>query len=267
MCTVTLITRSEGYLLGMNRDEQRARVKEVPPAVHRYSGTLVAHPSEPHGGTWIAVNHTGITFALINWYSVRKRAPSPAASRGRVIVKLSRATSLNEAHERLAGLHLDRTNPFRLIGVSLAEKRIVEWQWNLEAICVSEHAWQGGQWISSGFDEPGAQRSRTKAYRKQLSQDDFGETKWLRRLHSSHSPRCGAYSTCMHRPDAVTVSYTEIEIANGLAEMRHLRNPPCQAMKRQSTLPGLELRLRDPRSAQAAGNWTGISIERAGEGR
>ena len=38
---------------------------------------------------------------------------------------------------------------------------------------------------------------------------------WMRRLHRSHVPAPGPFSICVHREDARTVSYTEIEAASG----------------------------------------------------
>ena len=69
MCTISLITRQNGYALAMNRDEQLTRVPGLPPAPKIINGSRVLSPSEPGGGTWIALNVRGVTFALINWYA------------------------------------------------------------------------------------------------------------------------------------------------------------------------------------------------------
>jgi uncharacterized protein with NRDE domain len=71
MCTVTFIARRNGYALGMNRDEKLTRPAGLPPRLTHLNGRTIIAPSEPSGGTWIGVNDTGATFALINWYSVR----------------------------------------------------------------------------------------------------------------------------------------------------------------------------------------------------
>ncbi len=69
MCTVSFIARKNGYALAMNRDERLTRVVGLPPPKKAINGLTIILPSEPGGGTWIAVNKSGVTFALINWYS------------------------------------------------------------------------------------------------------------------------------------------------------------------------------------------------------
>jgi hypothetical protein len=51
----------------------------------------------------------------------------------------------------------------------------------------------------------------------------------LRRLHRSHSPEAGPFSTCMHRSDAATVSYTEITAFSRKARLRYHAAAPCNA--------------------------------------
>ena len=60
-------------------------------------------------------------------------------------------------------------------------------------------AWQSQQWISSGFDEPAAQRARGQTFQQSLEQKSLGSLSWLRQLHRSHGPGKGPLSTCMHR--------------------------------------------------------------------
>jgi hypothetical protein len=90
-----------------------------------------------------------------------------------------------------------------------------------------EHAWQTNVWISSGFDEPGAQMSRRETFVNALANGAPQSMQWLRNLHRSHSPSPGPYSTCMHRADARTVSYTEISVAASFADVRYCAGPPC----------------------------------------
>lgn len=229
MCTVTLIARNQGYLLGMNRDEQRSRVAGLPPTIHRHHGIKVLYPSEPQGGTWIAVTETGTCFALVNWYSIGRRVESNAASRGQVVLKAIKAASFADAGRELMHLPLGRTNPFRLIGVCQTEKRVREWRWNLEELSSYEHPWCVQQWVSSGFDETGVQQSRGRAFAKALQQVSAGSANWLRRMHRSHQPGHGPYSICMHRDDAVTVSYSEVAVTPKGVFFRYATGSPCNS--------------------------------------
>ena len=227
MCTVTFIARRRGYALGMNRDEKLARVSGLPPAKKTVDGRRVLSPAEPGGGTWIALNDAGAAFALINWYSIAARVQGEIVSRGRVVNVACAAQTPAAAAAALARLPLRQINPFRLIGVFPADREIVEWRWDLKKLVCQEKRWQNQQWISSGFDEPAAQRERSRTFRAALKHKSVGRLDWLRRLHRSHAPRSGPFSTCMHRPDAATVSYTEAAIFPTRALMRYQVGPLC----------------------------------------
>jgi hypothetical protein len=228
MCTVTFSPRKTGYVLAMNRDEQLTRAAGLPPARKILNGLLC--PSEPDGGTWIAINQHGASLALINWYSVAARVRGDPVSRGEVINTVGAAVSPDGADEILKKHPLRKTNPFRLIGIFPVSREISEWQWNLKELVRKNHRWQMQQWISSGFDEPEAQRVRGRTFRLARRQISAGSLDWLRRLHRSHSPEAGPFSTCMHRADAATVSYTEILVAHQRAMMHYLATSPCQAV-------------------------------------
>ena len=227
MCTVTLIAQRRGYRLGMNRDEKLARSPGLPPEKRQVNGRTVLCPAEPGGGTWIAVNDLGVTLALINWYAITARATGKAVSRGEVVNATSAATTPDFADAALAKLPLDQINPFRLIGIFPATKIVVEWRWNLNELVRKIHPWKTQQWISSGFDEPGAQRVRSRTFQNVQTQRTAGTIDWLRRLHRSHEPEPGPYSTCMHRADAATVSYAEIAVSEQRATVRYQAGAPC----------------------------------------
>lgn len=228
MCTVSFIARKSGYLLGMNRDEQLTRAKGSPPKLHLLNGVRVIYPSEPSGGTWVALNETGATIALINWYSITTRVTTNPISRGEVVKATCVASSPDEAELALNRMLLHQTNPFRLIGIFPAPAEVVEWQWNLRRLERRDHTWQTQQWISSGFDEPAAKRVRGRTFRQAKMQTTFGSARWLRRLHGSHAPERGPFSTCMHRVDAATVSYTEVLVSGWRALMRYCDGALCQ---------------------------------------
>src|ERR1700759_1916964 len=117
MCTVSFIARKNGYALAMNRDEKLTRVPGLPPKLRKIDGRAVICPSEPGGGSWIALNDAGATLALINWYSVKARVKAGAVSRGEGVDAGSAVNGKDAAIAGLAKLPLARINPFRLIGV------------------------------------------------------------------------------------------------------------------------------------------------------
>ena len=228
MCTVTFVARPRGYCLGMNRDEKLSRAAGMPPKKKTVKGHAVLGPSEPGGGTWITVNDQGATFALINWYSIAARVGGEMVSRGTVVNSVGTTVSPDLTDATLAKLPLDQINPFRLIGIFPATSKIAEWQWNLKQLVRKNLRWKSQQWISSGFDEPTAQRVRSKTFQQAQQQKSAGSLDWLRRLHRSHSPQKGPFSTCMHRADAATVSYTEVKVSRCEALMHYHAETPCQ---------------------------------------
>jgi hypothetical protein len=221
MCTVTFIARRNGYALGMNRDEQLTRVKGLAPS--RRGGML--GPTEPNGGTWIAVNERGVTLALINWYAITARVNGETISRGTVIHE---ANSAEAVAARLQELRLKQINPFRLIGIFPESREVVEWVWDLKRLARKDLPWRTQQWASSGLDEAKAQRVRGEIFREASKQATAGTMAWLRRLHRSHAPERGAFSTCMHRADAATVSYTEVRVSASEAKLVHHAGCPCE---------------------------------------
>jgi hypothetical protein len=231
MCTLTFIARKRGFALGMNRDEKLARVAALPPLIGPAGGRRALFPSEPGGGTWIGVNDTGVCFALINWYAIKTQVSGPSVSRGEVVRSALAADAPGAAAKILGGLPLNRVNPFRLLGFFPAGRNMIEWRWNLKALEPLRHPWETKHWISSGFDEPGAQQSRGQTFAAALRQPSAGGLAWLRRLHRSHEPACGPYSTCMHRADAATVSYTEVIVSARAAKMHYHSGPPCAQAK------------------------------------
>jgi hypothetical protein len=117
------------------------------------------------------------------------------------------------------------------MGVFPDRHEIFEWRWDLKKLARKAHPWKSQQWISSGFDEPQAQKIRSSAFRLAQAQSSAGSLDWLRRLHRSHAPGRGPFSTCMHRADAASASYTEIALSSHNPNMRYHAAAPYRAFK------------------------------------
>lgn len=242
MCTVTFFPRPEGYALGMNRDEARSRPLGLPPSARQLQGVRVLYPSEPNGGTWIALNDLGSTLALVNWYSKPALDTDRILSRGEVVLSILHVSTPSQVADTLGGLALHLVKPFRLIGVFPWLKSTVEWRWDMERLQDIRHPWSANQWASSGFDEPAAQHCRRTQFLQATQWPSAGSTRRLRGFHRSHLPQPGPMSVCMHRADAATVSYTEVVVSRRLARMRYTPGPPCCTSIANTT----SLRLRRP---------------------
>ena len=230
MCTLSFLPSHKGFHLLMNRDEQRLRPEGIPPAIHHCDARAAIYPSEPTGGTWIGSNDLGLTFALINWYSKPQLSTPPAFSRGMIIPQLLSQRTLDAAGDLFFSLPHSRLNPYRLIGISLAERRLQEW-----CSCVTDTellalSWERRHWFSSGFEEAETSRVRAATCREAFVDYAGISLDSVRRLQSSHLPSKGPSSICMHRPDACTVSCTELSLTHGRAAMRHHSGAPCEAL-------------------------------------
>jgi hypothetical protein len=227
MCTLTLVTQNDGYLLAMNRDEKIARGAGTNPEAHEFNGTRALYPGDGTGGTWIAANEHGIALALLNW---NVPTPSLAASRqpqsrGQLIPALADARSMAELLAALDVLDLERMLPFRLTGVFASEQVVQEWRWNSTNLSFEAHPWESRHWFSSSLSDEEALRLRGATCQIFRNEHDAGSSRWLRRLHASHTD--GPLSVCVHRDDVRTLSYTEICCTSSEIEVEHFIGSPC----------------------------------------
>ncbi|MBV9492169.1 MAG: NRDE family protein [Verrucomicrobia bacterium] len=230
MCTVSFVPRANGFYLAMNRDEAVSRVEALPPRVFRRAGGVhCLYPHEPTGGTWIGANDGGVCLALINWHAIAREPAGVPVTRGEVIRALVGKRTLAEVGATLRRLPLTQMRPFRLIGVAMRDRAVVEWQWHLANLDVRSRPWTLRHWFSSGLDEAEAERQRGDTCRQAAVEKAAGTLGWLRRLHRTHHPARGPYDVCLHRLDAHTVSYTEVVVSLPVElTMRYQPGAPCQ---------------------------------------
>jgi hypothetical protein len=229
MCTLSLVPKADGFVLGMNRDEQRTRAEALPPALYRSGDLSALYPSEPGGGTWIGINEAGLCAALINWYSRPQYQGDPAFSRGAVIPRLLASSTLDDMERSLFSLPLERLNPFRLFVIGGSTEGIREYRSEGSGTERVDHPWVTNHWFSSGHDEASAITIRSAICLMAAEEPDAGTLPWLERLHASHNPEQWAASICMHRDDAETVSMTTLEVSGESAAMRYHAFPPCRS--------------------------------------
>lgn len=229
MCTLSFLPTKPGYLLAMNRDELKDRSAALPPALHQHNSELLVYPQEPSGGTWIAANSRGDLFALMNANApTAVNLPLKRISRGEIIPYLLRARDLDEANRLWGELPLAGMHPFRLFAIFRLSHRLFQWSWNGSRLTSREHEWIRNHWFSSSRSDARAEGERGRVCEMSWHEGAAASTAWLRALHSSHIPDAGAYSICVHRPDAATVSYTEVDCTSRELRMSYLAGHPCE---------------------------------------
>lgn len=211
----------------MNRDEKRDRFAALPPKIVEFENHRVLFPREPTGGTWISANDAGVCLALINWHRIKREPNNGVRTRGEVIRKLAGISTSDEISAAVKKLALRKLRPFRLIAIVSSENRVIEWRWNLNRLSIRKHSWEPHHWFSSSFDEATAEATRAQVCAALPDESAKQDVKWLRRLHRSHEPERGPFSICMHRPDAATVSYTEVAVSGRSVVMYYKHGPPC----------------------------------------
>ena len=239
MCTLTIVPTETGYLAGMNRDELRSRAAALPSMSENRNGVQLIFPRETGGGTWIACNSHGNLLALLNWnLPTRETRSGSLVSRGTIIPQLISASDSEIVHTALSQMGLASLAPFQLVSVFREEALLCEWRWDGQDLARKSHPWERKHWFSSSVSDESAGYERGRTCELLSRQWPPGQS-WVRRLHRSHTPQAGAFSLCVHRADAATVSYTEVRAESATITMSYIEGSPCQKEEfdRQITLP------------------------------
>ena len=138
--------------------------------------------------------------------------------------------------------------PFMLIGTFPLEQIISQCRWDGRQLQVCRIGWDIHHWFSSGVSDEMARKVRGSTCHEAWRRREASSVEWLRCLHASHSPVRGSFSICVHRPDAATVSYTEVAFTGGELTMRYHAGHPCQALGRFDA----EVTLHAPQAIAAA---------------
>jgi|SRR5271166_1301734 len=230
MCTLSFLPAKDGYAAAMNRDELRMRPPALPPAIYTAGELSLVYPRESAGGTWIGSNSRGTLLALLNWYSMEtEKLGEKSRSRGEIIPIALQESDFRGTERVLRQLDLEGIHPFRLFAFFPAEQEIREWRWDTRQLITHSHAWLRQHWFSSSRSDEHAAADRGAACAQAWRGEPVSPSVWLRELHASHVPGPGPFSVCVHREDAATVSYTEMEWKRGELQMRYLAGNPCQA--------------------------------------
>lgn len=212
----------------MNRDELKERVAAMPPSLHQIGCEALIYPQEPSGGTWIAATCRGDSFALMNANLPHGETLGPKrASRGLIIPYLFLENTVKGVDHRLGEIQLTDMFPFRLFGIFRGTCAIAQWYWDGARVISRRHEWIRNHWFSSSRSDARAEVERGKVCEMSWREDTQDSVEWLRALHSSHIPEAGAFSVCVHRLDAATVSYTEVQCGPRELRMSYLAGNPC----------------------------------------
>lgn len=229
MCTATWIYHANGYELFFNRDEKLTRGLATP-VEHLYQiGTewLAALDSDS-GGTWLGVNEYGLTLCLLNGPTTRRGS----VSRGWAIPGLMDSPRPEDAIARLSGLPLDAYAPFTVLAIaSDGVARVAVWdgvRLQLEDAAESMRT-------SSSFAPESVAAARQRRYREMAARSGGVSPKALADYHRSHNENPDAWSVCVHRADAETVSLSHIVVTATEVTYQFQHGAPCRGTEHRQS--------------------------------
>jgi len=233
MCTVSWTLSADGYDLLCNRDEKRSRARAIPPCVRTESKLQVVSPRDPEGGgTWIASNSRGISVALLNGCNLGE-ADGPIAcepakeSRGKLPARLIRLGSVDAIWGAVETMHPSGFRPFTLVILAPGEPaQLFAWDGREKRNLTDRAA--HGLISSSSLDPRGVRQHRHAAFDSLRRQSSAVNPNLLYSFHESHGKSPSAYSACMHRPDAETVSFSWIRVNAVEVSFFYTPSAPCR---------------------------------------
>jgi hypothetical protein len=217
MCTVSWLREGNcGYKLFCNRDEKRTRKAAFAPQLQTARGTRFIAPLDAEcGGSWIGVNEHGVSVCLLNRYDPAARG---RISRGMLVLDLLGSRCAAEAVESAAERDLCEFSPFTVAVLEpAAPTALCVWDGTVPQIFLDADALM--PLVSSSRDQQGVEQARKRAFQQAES---------LERFHREHLDGPSAYSPCMHRDDAESVSFSRVKVSPSEITLAYSPGPPCR---------------------------------------
>lgn len=233
MCTLSWCRDDEGWQVFFNRDENRLRQPGEPPRLDSVGDVQIVAPRDGEaGGTWIGANEHGLGLALLNRYEDRHPDGEEGAfrSRGRIVLELLGLPSAERVRTCLEESDLADVQPFTLVAFD-AEPQPTVAEWTGRTLRLGLLDDEAQPLSSSGYDDARAKSERRMSFAGRaaeghaLGRDAAAHLEF----HRSHEPDQGAYSACMHREDASTVSFSRLVLERNRVRVQYQEGPPCEA--------------------------------------
>jgi hypothetical protein len=240
VCTASWLRpadRPGGLEVFFNRDEELLREPSRPPVEAHAEGVRYLAPVDGRaGGTWLAATERGLVVALLN-RSGGRREPAARASRGELPARCVAAADPDDLRARLARTDLPSYPPFTLAALWRAPAQGIVVGWDGETLSAAPLPGPVGLLCSSGLGDEQARVAREATWRRMRAAAPAGwSAERHREFHRSHDPEPHAFSVCMHREDAATVSTAEVVATAESVELVYRPGSACA--------PGPETRLR-----------------------
>jgi len=191
-------------------------------------GVRYIAPIDPDGGgSWLSANEFGVSLCLLNGQPKFESAAS-RRSRGLLIPDLAWAPSAGECARWTKHMDLRPFSPFSLV-ILEPERSAILAQWDGSKLVIDPAGDAHMPLTSSSYDAEGVRRSRLNEFASHLSAARPLDPALLYSFHSSHGAKADAYSTCMHRSDAETVSFSCVIVTTDAIRFLYSPGAPCQS--------------------------------------
>ena len=229
MCTISWCSQSNQLDVFFNRDESKKRDLALAPKIFQEGNVKAIFPTDPvGGGTWFAVNNKKIVVALLNFYQ-GKTPKGRLISRGQLVRSLAFLPSLSSIEQAIDKLELVRYAPFSLICFD-ASNHLADgaqlYRWDGRTLY---NGLQQSPLFSSAFKFEDVSAHRHALYQQRFPEGSPIAVEQLAAFHKSHDPEASAYSVCMHRDDAHTVSFSHVTLTDRQATYTYTHGAPCSA--------------------------------------
>jgi hypothetical protein len=231
---VTWLREAEGFTLLFSRDELLTRPVALGPVVHCRGGLGILAPIDPEGGgTWLAVNQSGLALGLVNGGPPLNEA---CAYRSRGLLVLDLSTSRTSADLNLRSTDLTRFRPFTLLALDPHEPaRIAHWN----GTSLDLHDGEGEAILCSApHEHEELEPARAEALRHLIGPTARATAADLARFHESHAAPPDSRPPCLHGERSRTVSFTTIHVTPRTISLHYRPGFPClHAPEERLTLP------------------------------
>lgn len=232
MCTVSWTRTVDQFELFCNRDELRNRQIALEPRVERQRGVQYLAPIDgDRGGTWLCANEFGIVICLLNGACLSDLNSKPitvegSRSRGWIPLELADVSCSSEAMLRLSRLDLSAFSPFTM-AIADPDLPVAVAEWNGAELALLPYGEPYLPLISSSVEAAEVRARRRAEFDAQVRPGDHDA---FERFHHSHACGINAYSPCMHRQDAETVSHSLVVVCDQYIEFQYSPGAPCRAI-------------------------------------
>lgn len=217
MCTLSWChSKNKGYTLYFNRDEQKSRPIASCPEIFEVSNCKIISPTDPvGGGSWIVLNESGCTHALLNLYEAQESFSAEGKiSRGALVRKFGHNATYEDLEQDLYSSSLHDYLPFQYFYLDPNFHSYL-YVWNGKELLKEIVVVTNLPISSSSYKTKEVLNQRKRIY----PSNPDAQSLWD--YHRSKGLVKNAHSVLMNREDAMTHSICKIEVTRNECSMAY----------------------------------------------